>query len=63
MTEKLTNAINEILNKLDESLSVDDAHSGVMDVLEWDVDYQWGDEYGEHEKFSNAVYDFIESKK
>ena len=24
MTEKLTNAINEILNKLDESLSVDD---------------------------------------
>ncbi len=63
MTEKLTNAINEILNKLDESLSVDDTHSGVMDVLEWDVDYQWSDEYGEHEEFSNAVYDFIESKK
>ncbi len=32
MTEKLTNAINEIINKLDDSLSVDDIHSGVMDV-------------------------------
>ena len=63
MTEKLKNAINEIINKLDDSLSVDDIHSGVMDVLEWDVDYQWVDEYGEHEEFSNAVYDFIESKK
>lgn len=63
MTEKLTNAINEIINKLDDSLSVDDTHSGVMDVLEWDVDYKWSDEYEEHEEFSNAVYDFIESKK
>ena len=63
MTEKLTNAISEIINKLDDSLLTDDTHSEVMDVLEWDVDYQWCDEYGKHEEFSNAVYDFIESKK
>jgi len=73
MTESLTNTINEVLKKIPGVMctmtfklnpgyiNMDRLHKRIMEKLT-EIDYQWNEEFGEHEEFSNAVQEFLESK-
>ena len=74
MTESLTNTINELLKKIPGvmnfmtfklnpgPINMDRLHKRIMEKLT-EMDYQWSEEFGKHEEFSNAVEEFLESKK
>ena len=43
-------------------INMDRLHKRIMEKLT-EMDYQWSEEFGEHKEFSNAVGEFLESKK